>query len=111
MKCWNNDGNSKGRVVLLWTGQGALVKVLNKTTLDFGDTSRAAQTPFKKLKKKKAQLKKMKPKIVLLCSLKNSWKMGGCRVLGQASGGWQRGLGIPATSTAAGFGTKARQKK
>uniref|UniRef100_A0A4W2BRJ0 Pseudouridine synthase RsuA/RluA-like domain-containing protein n=1 Tax=Bos indicus x Bos taurus TaxID=30522 RepID=A0A4W2BRJ0_BOBOX len=35
-------------------------------------------------------------------------EMGGWRVLGQASGGWRRGLGIRATSTAAGFGTKAR---
>ncbi|KAF4024094.1 hypothetical protein G4228_016120 [Cervus hanglu yarkandensis] len=33
--------------------------------------------------------------------------MGGCRVLGQAWGGWRRGLGIRATPTAAGFGTKA----
>ncbi|XP_024838653.1 mitochondrial mRNA pseudouridine synthase RPUSD3 isoform X2 [Bos taurus] len=36
--------------------------------------------------------------------------MGGWRVLGQASGGWRRGLGIRATSTAAGFGTKARHQ-
>lgn len=35
-------------------------------------------------------------------------QMGGCRVLGQAWGGWRRGLGIRATPTAAGFGTKAR---
>uniref|UniRef100_A0AC11EM28 RNA pseudouridine synthase D3 n=1 Tax=Ovis aries TaxID=9940 RepID=A0AC11EM28_SHEEP len=36
--------------------------------------------------------------------------MGGCRVLGQAWGGWRRGLGIRATPTAAGFGTKARHQ-
>ncbi|XP_065789274.1 mitochondrial mRNA pseudouridine synthase RPUSD3 isoform X1 [Muntiacus reevesi] len=36
--------------------------------------------------------------------------MGGCQVLGQAWGGWRRGLGIRATPTAAGFGTKARHQ-